>query len=250
MANPEEKTPKIYCKEEKITVGFGCTQKVVVIKNYYQMIDKDEDHIECQLLNSFDEPMGFNVVIEREKLKEYTYCPDYFENKKTGKEIMMEHHIEKGDKHFAEKEYYSAEHEYDRALALDDDNLRANLGKGNTLFARGERKKGEKVFAKLSNIEALYDQENKHIFNEFGIELRRKGMLNEAITNYGKAINIDPDDWVLYYNLAKAYYEKGDLIEATNQLKTALTINPGFREAKDFLESIEETLVMASQQSQ
>ena len=75
------------------------------------------------------------------------------------------------------------------------------------------------MFSKLSNIDALFEKENKHIFNEVGIELRQRGMLEEAITNYLKAIRINQNDWVLYYNLGRAHYEKGDRPNALENLK-------------------------------
>ena len=73
---------------------------------------------------------------------------------------------------------------------MNDNHLRANLGKGKTLFAEGKKTEARKIFSKLSNLDTLFEVGNKHAFNEFGIELRKEGMLIEAISNYLKAISI------------------------------------------------------------
>ena len=103
----------------------------------------------------------------------------------------------------------------------------------------GEEAKAKEVFRKITEIDAIFEKENKHIFNEFGISLRKAGMYEEALGHYGKAIEISPDDEHLYFNVARVYYEKGDIPAAMEWLDKALTMNPDFDEAKRFKESIE-----------
>jgi len=230
---------RIYLKQEEIKLGAGSTAKATTVENYYQVARRDEDHVEIQLLDFKDEPLGGPSVIPKEKLKDYIYCPDYFEKKKSSKEVLIEKHVRSGDEHFQKKEYFSAEYEYNQVLSVDEDHLKANLGKGKTLYARGDKEEAKKIFSKISNLENLFDVENKHIFNEFGIELRKRGLFEEAIMNYLKAIHIDPKDEVLYYNLGRSYYEQGDYRKAVDQLKLALKIKPEFKEAQDFFLKIE-----------
>jgi tetratricopeptide (TPR) repeat protein len=230
---------RIYLKQEEIKLGVGSTAKATIIENYYQVVEKDEDHVEIQLLDFRDKLLGEPSVVPKEKLKDYIYCPDYFESKKSLKEVLIEKHVRSGDEHFQKKEYFSAEYEYNQVLSVDENHLKANLGKGKTLYARGEKEEAKKIFSKISNIENLYDVENKHVFNEFGIELRKRGLFEEANMNYLKAISIDPKDEVLYYNLGRAYYEQGHYTKAVEQLKLALKIKPEFKEAQEFLSKIE-----------
>ncbi len=229
---------RIYLKREEIKLGCGSTAKSIVVDNYYQVVEVDKDSVEIRLLDFSDQPVGKGDVIPKRELEEYIPCPDYFKNKKKPKEQLLEKHIQSGDRHFAKREFFSAEFEYDQALSLDQNHLRANLGKGKALFARGDKEGARKVFAKLSNLDTLYDKENKHVFNEFGIELRKKKMFQEAIANYLKAISIDPKDEILYYNLGRAYYEDGEYEKAIEQLNQALTIKLDFREAHEFLSMI------------
>lgn len=230
---------KIYLKQEEIKLGCGSTSRSTTIENYYQVVDVDEDYVEIQLLDFNDQPLGKASMIPKEELKDYIHCPDYFKNKKGSIELTVEKHVKSGDRHFEKKQYLSAEYEYDRAISLDENHLRANLGKGKTLYARGEKEEARKIFSKLSNSEALFESENKHIFNEFGIELRKKRMFEEAISNYLKAISIDPDDEILYYNLGRVFYEQGDHGKAIDQLKCALKANPDFKEAQEFISKIQ-----------
>lgn len=230
---------EIYLKKEEIKLGCGSTSKATLVVNYYQVTEVDDNHVALQILDFNDQPMGKAEVMEKERLKEFIYCPDYFKSKKSPKELNIENHVQSGDGHFERREYFSAEHEYNKALSLDDQNLKANLGKGKSLFARGEREEAKKIFSKLSNLSTLFEVENKHVFNEFGIELRKRGMFEEAITNYLKSISIDPNDEVLYYNLGRAYYEKGEIEKSAGQLKKAMMIKPGFKEAEQFLLKIE-----------
>jgi tetratricopeptide (TPR) repeat protein len=64
-------------------------------------------------------------------------------------------------------------------------------------------------------------------------------MFEEAISNYRKAISIDPNDEILYYNLGRAYFEQGDREKAVVQLKSALTKKPDFSDAQEFLSKIQ-----------
>ncbi|MBM4325406.1 MAG: tetratricopeptide repeat protein [Deltaproteobacteria bacterium] len=228
----------IYLKQEEIKLGCGSTAKNAIVDNFYQVIEVDENQVEIHLLDFSGQPIGKGSFLPKDRLKEYIPCPDYFKNKKKPEELLIERHVQLGDHHFEKKEFFSAEYEYEQAISMNQNHLKANLGKGKTLFARGDKEGAKKVFSKLSGLETLYDKENKHLFNEFGIELRKKKMFEEAISNYLKAISIDPKDEVLYYNLGRVFYEEGRREEAIDHLKYALAINPDFQEAQEFLSKI------------
>ena len=131
-------------------------------------------------------------------------------------------------------ELYSAEFEYTNALKIDPESIRANFGIGTLYMEMGDTAKAKDVFRKLSEVEAIFEEDNKHIFNEFGIELRKANMLEEALANYQKAITISPKDEHLYFNIARIYYDIKEWNNALAWLKRALEINPHFRDAKNF----------------
>lgn len=231
---------RIYLKQETIRLGFGSTSRDTVIENYFQVDLADQENIvSIRLLNISDQPFGEPTLITREELEQnYTPCPDYFKNKKDPKAQLAEKHVELGEEHFDNRQFFSAEREFNKALALNEKDLKANLGKGKTLYARGEKKEAKEIFDQLSQMEDLFEKENKHIFNEFGIELRKRNLHDEAVSNYTKAIAIDPEDPVLYYNLGRAYYEKKDREESIEQLTRAMTLKEDFKEARDLLNTL------------
>jgi tetratricopeptide (TPR) repeat protein len=152
-----------------------------------------------------------------------------------GKKVAM------AEGHLERKEFNAAAFEFGQAIKKDDKNLRAHLGKGKAHLALGEHDKAKESFQNLAQIDTLYEEENKHLFNEYGIELRRGKMYELAIENYEKAISIDPTDEALYFNMARAYYEAGQPAEAGTFLKKALEIRPDFREAKLLHDAIAKT---------
>jgi tetratricopeptide (TPR) repeat protein len=230
---------KIYLKQEEMKLGVGSTARVTTTEDYYQVVEVDEGHVEIQLLDFVDRPLGKPSVIPKEKLKEFIYCPDYFKDKKGTKDLIAEKHVQIGDRHLEKNEYLSADYEYAKALSVKDDHLKANIGKGKALFALGKKEEARKIFSKVSRLGSLFEKENKHIFNEFAIELRKKGMFEEATQNYLKALSVDPEDEVLYYNLGRVYYEQREPKKAIEQLRQALKMKSDFEEAQDFLSKIQ-----------
>jgi tetratricopeptide (TPR) repeat protein len=235
----EKNKPKIFLKREEIKVGFGSTARTTRIENYFEAVEDGDGRILMYLLNIQDQRIGQPIEVSKENLKDYIHCPDYFDKKGDPSKHSAQLHVQLGDQYYDKQKFYSAQFEYGRALQLEEDHLQANFGMAKTLFALGEKEKAKKYFLKLSSMDALFEKENKHIFNELGIEMRKRGMLEEAIAHYQKALSIDPGDAVLYYNLARAYYEKGDWAKTLEQLRVALSIDPNFEEAKDFLSFIE-----------
>ena len=77
-----------------------------------------------------------------------------------------------------------------------------------------------------------------HVYNRLGISLRRQGKWKEAILEYETAIKVDPLDEGLYFNMAKAYIEGGDLRSAEKNFQKALQLNPALTAAQRELDAI------------
>ena len=69
--------------------------------------------------------------------------------------------------------------------------------------------------------------------NEQGIAHRSSGDYENAILCYSRGLQLRPDDEGLYYNMARACYERGDATDALNYLEEALMINPEFSTGKN-----------------
>ncbi|MCU0575569.1 MAG: tetratricopeptide repeat protein [Desulfobacterota bacterium] len=228
-----KKIQGIFFEESTITLGTGHTQKTQRVKNYCQAEQIDDEKVKLHFLGNEGKPTG--IVIELscdEFLKRYTLDPHF--RIKTKDEGDHDRHVAIAEKHRERGENNSAEYEYTNALKIDPDSIRANFGIGTLYMEMGDTAKAREVFQKLSEIDAIFEEENKHLFNEFGIELRKANMVDEALANYKKAITISPGDEHLHFNVARLYYDRKDWVNALEWLKKALGINPLFRDAKNF----------------
>ena len=75
-------------------------------------------------------------------------------------------------------------------------------------------------------------------YNNLGSALFSKGQLDEAITQFQKALKSKPDYVEVYNNLGSALFSKGRLDEAITQFQKALEIRPGDAQACDDLRGV------------
>jgi tetratricopeptide (TPR) repeat protein len=223
----------VFYEESVITLGTGHTQKTQKVKNFCYAEQIDGDAVKISFLGNEGNPTG--IVIEmpyEEFLQKFTFAPDY--KVKTKQERETDKHIALAEKNRARKEYNSAEWEYTSALKIDPESIRANFGIGTLYMEMGQPNKAKEVFRKLCEIDAIFEEENKHIFNEFGMQLRRAKMTDEALAHYLKALEISSRDEHLYFNVARLYYDTGEFETALQWIEKSLKINPQFREAGQF----------------
>jgi len=95
-----------------------------------------------------------------------------------------------------------------------------------SLVERGEQLTLREMVAENDNLASLV----LTYYNDTGINYRVSGDIDKAITAYRKAISISPNDEHLYYNIARAYIEKGKKKDAEECIGQALVVNPKFRE--------------------
>ena len=90
---------------------------------------------------------------------------------------------------------------------------------------------------------SLTQNENVHVYNRLGVALRKQNKWKEAIEEYRKALQVEPENETVFFNIGTAYLE-GDKIEgnkkkdALQSFNKALDINPDFAEAKEALKNI------------
>lgn len=232
----------IYFKVKVSTIGTGATKKTVRTKILSEAREIDDHRVEVRYLGFDGKPSGIVEIFDRATfLRDFIYYSAKPQKKQDPQKRAIEKHIAIADGHFQKREYFAAEYEYNNALRLDEENVRATFGKGLSLTERGEGEKAREVFSRLATIEGLFQEENKHLFNEFGIRLRKLGMYDEAVRHYQKAITICPDDEHLYFNLGRAYFEKREIDHARKWIQMALRIDPNLHEAWDLWDRIKDT---------
>ena len=233
----KDKIDGVFFQEKEAIIGTGHTEKTVKQKMYCQAKQINDNEIEIHYLGADDKPLSVTEKIPKnEFLHKFTFHPYYLEKKKAEKDRKTEKLIATAEDHANRNELHSAEFEFKNALKLDMENLRANFGIGNVYLKMGEKSKASEIFTKISKIDALFDEKNKHFFNECGIQLRKQELFDEAINYYEKAMKTSPNDENLCFNLARAQFEKGDVENAKETIYKAISINPNYKEGKAFLD--------------
>ncbi len=251
-----DKIEGVFLYEKESKVGTGNTEKKVKSSMYCLASEVENGQIEIRYLGANDQPIGEPEYVPKDRfVHDFVFQPYYFERKKAETErkhqdeAKLNKHIAKAEQHAKKKELYSAEFEFKNALKLDEENLRANFGIGNVYLEMGEKEKAKDIFVKISNIDAIFDEKNKHFFNECGIQLRKQKLFDEATDYYQKAIHLSPNDENLFFNLARAAFEKGDAAKAREAIYKALAISPEFVEGKRFLNYMEQKQAEAPSES-
>ena len=237
VTNPEEK--KVFVRRVRFTLGAMGTEQIQESESFYIADFIGKDSVQLILLDYQDKVTAVRLDLTMEELKDdYTYVPDYFAKKKTPKDIDEAKHVATGNKHLKNKEFFSAEFEFDKAIEANPTSVRGTYGKGKALLERGDEKEAFQVFEKLADFKELYGKEFKHTFNSLGIDLRRLDKIGEAVRNYKRALYMDSSDEILHYNIAHAYYKNNQINEAKKHLKAAMRLRPDFKEGQKFLDAL------------
>ncbi|MDR0826758.1 MAG: hypothetical protein LBN33_02615 [Desulfovibrio sp.] len=76
---------------------------------------------------------------------------------------------------------------------------------------------------------------HRFMFTEFGMALRRKKKIKLAFLCHMRALYFAPEDENVLFNVARTEYELGSIKKAEERLNQALSVNPGFSAAANFL---------------
>jgi tetratricopeptide (TPR) repeat protein len=226
----------VFSSEKVAKVGAGATVRKTTQTMYWFADEDEEGRIWIQPLNPNYVPSGPKQEIPKEDfLEQYAPEPEFYTSKVFPSIRKLNQTIAKAERHRSNGETYSAEMEYGNALRVDEENIRANFGLGLTYLERGETGKADNIFQRLIKMEATFDAEHKHLFNDFGINLRKNEMYDQALEYYAKALELSPADENLHYNMARAAFAKADIKKTLEHLRTALSLNKDLEIAKKFL---------------
>lgn len=226
----------VFSTQEIRKVGTGTTTRKTVQKTFW-FVEQTGNEIVCQPLNPNYVPSGPKRKISMEELiAKFSPEPEFYQMSVYPKMRDMEMSVVKGDGHREKGETFAAEYEYSRALKVDEENVRANFGIGLTYMERGEREKAENIFERLVKLDGAFGSEHKHLFNEFGINLRKSKMLTQAVEYYERALQLSKEDENLHTNLARALLETKNINGCLEHLFKALELAPGHEISLKFLQ--------------
>lgn len=225
----------VFCIERSSRIGTGTTAKKVTSQANYYARETENGEIELMLINEKNVPIGSPETITKEELlAEGMPMPQLF-NEVIGNLRKVKKAIARGDKFRARNETFTAEYEYSNALDLDEENVRANFGIGLCLLARDEKDKAKEVFDRIVRIDSAFEDEHKHLFNEYGIALRKKKMAEQAAEYYRRALVLSDSDENLWYNLGRALFDLEDWAGCAEAAQRCLALNPHHPEGKKML---------------
>ncbi|WP_432737653.1 tetratricopeptide repeat protein [Maridesulfovibrio sp. FT414] len=208
-------------------IGTGTTKRKVIQSFLYYAEETETGEIELRPLNENDVPSGEAQLISKEELLEsFTPELELYTAKVFPAMKELTRTLAKADRQRQLGNTFTAEMEYGKALNIDEDNIRANFGIGLCYLTRKEDEKAADIFKRLVKLDAAFEKQHKHLFNDFGISLRKNMMFDEAVEFYTRAIVLTEEDENIYFNIARCYYEDGKRKDAMKFVEKCLSINP------------------------
>jgi Tfp pilus assembly protein PilF len=182
-------------------------------------------------------------VTKDELLESYLPEPEIYMNKVYPAIRQVMSTLKNAERHLNDGNTFCAEYEFKNALRIDEENIRATFGLGMTYLERGELEKGDLVFRRLVDMRGTYLKRHKHLFNDFGIKLRKCQMYRQALKYYSRAYSLSKDDEHLLYNIARTLYEKGRYKAALVFVQRALRFKTDFELADQLLAILQKKLL-------
>ncbi len=223
-----------FSEKRTIRIGAGTTARKQEINVFWYVEQIGADNFALWALNPNYVPTGERKILTKDELLQSFHPELQYYNKNVYPAVYeMTGAVHRGDELRRVAKFEQAAEQYDQALKLDEENVRAVFGLGLTHLQRRDTDKAMHVFRDLIDLKAAFEPQHKHLFNEMGIALRKNSLSDEAVSLYERALEFTKDDDHLYFNLARAHYEKGDWIGMAKYLESCLDANPGLEEAQD-----------------
>ncbi len=120
-----------------------------------------------------------------------------------------------------------------------EENLRELFRKAMVRIKRtGSTESALPIIQNLLEVQEGITEKHKHMFNDFGIEMRKKKCYSEAIAFAQRTLVLTHNDDHAHFNVARILIEMGDYDEAEQHILTAQYINPDSRIYKKTLQYI------------
>lgn len=125
----------------------------------------------------------------------------------------------------------------DPAAAEKERGMRADFAMALMYLKQGDTKKAQRVFEALLSESDLVPA-HKHMFTDFGISLRKSKLLDMALNHHLKVVELSGSDENAHHNVARIYFEMGDINNAIKFLKRSLELNPALDASERFMRFI------------
>lgn len=112
-----------------------------------------------------------------------------------------------------------------------DKSIRAEFALSLMRFKRGNKEGALQDFERLLTVENGIVPAHKHMFTDFGIDLRKSKLYTLASRCFQRAALLSPDDGHALFNLARIYFEMGNFGKASQYIDAALGREPDLKYA-------------------
>ncbi len=206
---------------------------------YWYVHRIDEDIYEVRPINANHVPSGApSRITRKEFLANYSPELSYYDNNTLPCLESLRKKVRLGRRYFNLGLLDKAERQFASAVIIQEDSIPGNIGLSQVYAEQQEFTKLRVVLDKLLNIDEVFREEQRHRFNEFGINLRKKGLYDDAIRFYSKALEVNEKDENLHFNIARAYHGNDMGKNCRDHLERALEIAPDMTAAKSMLRVI------------
>lgn len=239
MADRAPISGEIYL-ERKILEEGNFTSKAVVSEIYWKCLVGPEGQITMHMLDNEGNLTGHQETIGRAVFNNrFQHQPGWQEMMQPAKAASadLKPILSLADHHYECGEYNSAEYEYTRALNKDPECQHARFGLGRVYLARGDQQRAKDMFSQLTDSGTATQAEHTHMRNDIAIELRKAGLVKEAVEQYRQALEVTNDDEHLWFNLGRILGDNGQGALAVRLMEKAIQINPEFSEARLYLKN-------------
>lgn len=107
-----------------------------------------------------------------------------------------------------------------------DRSLRAEFAMNIMRLRRGDKADAVREFQRMVDTSDGIVPAHKHMFTDFGVDLRKSRLNDLALSSFQRALDLSPNDSHAMFNVARALYELGKYDEANQYLDRALAIEP------------------------
>ncbi len=230
----------VFSSTKTAKIGTGTTTRRHVTKLYWYVEEREDGNFSIRKINSRHVPAGEEKMVSVQKLIA-NYLPEieFWEDNVIPAMKELEDYLEDGEIDREDGKYYSAEESFNKALGIEEKNVRALFNLGLIYLELKEMDKARDMIAELLKLKSFFMGKDQHLFNDLGISLRKHGMYDEAAEYYTQAMHYVDDDENLFYNLARANYERGDWLKCVEALGSCLALNPDLPASRDMVTLIQ-----------
>lgn len=248
--NTEDHPPiqGVFSTMETRKVGTGTTLRKTKLKQYWLVRQIDEETAEVQPINENLIPIGKKRAVDVSTvLERFTPEPDFYITQPSFLPESSDSQLDLDDappppepeEGLPGLKVEIEGFEMSGSAEEIETNARASFGLGLTYLKRGNVDKAEEIFTRLAEMDAAFVPEHKHMFNDFGVSLRKQSLFDTALKHYLRALELSGEDENLLHNIARAYFEKEDMENCVKYLEKSLEVNPNLKESHQFLRFLE-----------